>query len=387
MSKQAQRTIYLDYAAATPLDDSVQQVMAPYLAKRFYNPSASYIAARKVKADTANARKQVASHLGTRPGEIIFTSGGTEANNLAIHGILQRFVGAHIVISAIEHESVRLPASRYKYTEVPVNSQGIIDMDALARSITDETALISVMYANNEIGTVQPIRSITALVQTVRAQRIHTGNDLPLYVHTDAAQATNYLDLHVSRLGVDMLSLGGGKIYGPKQSGMLYVKAGITLQSQLLGGGQENGLRSGTENVPGIIGFAQALTKAQNMHNSEAERLAALQRNFIDKLCSALPQCQINGSLKKRLPNNISVTVPGQDNERLLIQLDEHGIMCATGSACSASKKESSHVLSALGLDEKTAQATLRFTMGRGTTARDVDQTVSQLAALVTATT
>jgi cysteine desulfurase len=264
-----------------------------------------------------------------------------------------------------------------------VNSDGIVDSAALARLIDDDTVLVSVMYANNEVGTIQPIREIAALVRDIRERRRKAGNVTPLYLHTDATQAANYLDIHVSRLGVDMLTLNSGKMYGPKQCGALYVRAGIALRPLVFGGGQERGIRSGTENVSGIVGFAEALDITQNMRRDESHRLTQLQKLCIERLAQKIPLAVINGSLKQRLPNNIHVTIPGQDNERMLMALDEVGIMAAAGSACSASDEEPSHVLRAMGISDADAQASLRFTLGRATTEQDIRLTVDELARIV----
>jgi len=274
--------IYLDYAAATPLDPAVLSVMQPYFAERFYNPSALYLAAKEVKRDIEVARSQVARLIGARPGEVIFTAGGSESNNMAINGIMARFPGKRVVVSAVEHDSVREPSRVFDSVEASVNELGSVDIAKLESAINDDTVLVSVMYANNEIGTIQPIKEIASLVAKIRQQRLEQGNKLPLYLHSDACQASNYLDLHVSRLGVDLMSLNGGKIYGPKQSGILYVRAGIELEAMIRGGGQEMGLRSGTENVAGIIGFAEALEAAQAKRTDETKRLQELQRQFIE---------------------------------------------------------------------------------------------------------
>jgi len=372
--------IYLDYAAATPIDAAVIKVMEPYYARQFYNPSATYHAAKVIRSAVTTARKEVAHWLGARSSEIIFTAGGTEANNLSIHGIMRRYPKANIVISSIEHESVQAPAAHYNYREVKVQSDGRVDLHDLDRKIDNQTALVSIMYANNEIGTVQPMRDIAKIIKAKQVER--SREDPPLIFHSDACQAANYLDLHVARLGVDMLTLNGGKIYGPKQSGALYVKAGINLLPLIDGGGQEQGVRSGTENVAGIVGFATALQLAQTDRHQEAERLRSLQHYFFSELAKRLPKALINGSVKYRLPNNLHFTLPGTDNERLLIALDEAGVQAAAGSACSASDEMPSHVLSALGLGDDYAQASLRMTMGRQTSLDQLKAVISLLQQL-----
>lgn len=375
-------TIYADYAAATPIDGRVLAAMQPYFSEQFYNPSATYLAAKQVRQSLESARAGVAAVLGARVSEIIFTAGGTEANNLAIHGVMRALPGKKIVVSAVEHESVLAAAHVYQCTEAPVASDGLLNVAHLEQVIDDGTVLVSVMYANNEVGVIQPIREVAALVRRIADARKKAGNTLPLYVHTDAAQAANYLDLHVSRLGVDFLTLNGGKIYGPKQSGALWVKTGVHLEPLVYGGGQERGLRSGTENVAGAIGFSTALQLAQGMRGDESHRLQKLQKLCFDLMEQQLPGMISNGSRKKRLPNNVHITLPGQDNERVLMLLDEAGIQAAAGSACSASNEEPSHVLRAMGVARKDAQASLRFTFGRQTTEADVHTLVDVLAGI-----
>lgn len=370
------KLIYLDCAAATPLDRRVRAAMQPYFAEQFYNPSANYLPAQAVKNGLEQARASVAYWLGAKPAEIIFTAGATEANNLAIRGVMEQFPEGNVVVSAVEHESVLAPARRWRCREVPVSPDGTLDTSVLQGAIDDNTVLVSVMYANNEIGTVQPLRKIA---ETIKQKRTARSSKLPLYFHTDAAQAANYLDLHATRLGVDLMSVNGGKIYGPKQSGALYARAGVELWPLILGGGQESGLRSGTENVTGCVGLAAALDIAQGSRHGETARLKSLQDYFFKELRRQMPTSEINGSLKRRLPNNVHVTFPGTDNERLIMQLDEAGIMAAAGSACSASREEPSHVLAAIGLGEAEAESSVRFTMGRAITKNHIDQTIAAL--------
>ena len=376
-------SIYLDYAAATPLDPQVLRAMQPFLTTEFYNPSATYSAGRQVRVALDEARRQVAEVLGARPSEIVFTAGGTEANNLAIHGVMRQYPAANIVTSALEHSATLKPAADYPTKIVAAQADGVMSPVAVAAAIDDETVLVSIMYANNEIGTVQPLRAIAQLVAAARKQRLKAGNQLPLLLHTDACQAPNYLDMHAARLGIDLMSLNGSKVYGPKQSGALFIKAGVVLQPLIQGGGQERGLRSGTENIAGAIGFASSLQLAQQQKTTESNRLQALQKTFIEQLEIGLPSVQINGSRRHRLPNNVHLTIPGIDNERLLMQLDEQGIMAAAGSACSASSQTASTVLAALGLSEAAARSSIRFSFGRQTTAAQLEQVVKVLTELV----
>jgi cysteine desulfurase len=383
MVLMSQKYIYLDHAAATPLDEQVLAAMQPYFSEQFYNPSALYAPAQQVAKDIAAARISVAGILGARPLEIVFTAGGTEANNVAIHGVMARFPGKNLVVSSIEHDSVLGPAQNYSHQKLSVRPDGRIELEKLANVINDDTVLVSIQYANNEIGTVQAIHDIALLLSDIKVQRRASGNDTQLYFHTDACQATPYLDLHVSRLGVDLMTLNGGKMYGPKQSGVLYVAGGLVLEPLLQGGRQERNVRSGTENVAAIIGFSKALELVQADRKQESERLTKLRQQFITGLNALLPQIEITGSLKFRLPNNVHITVPGVDNERLLIQLDEAGILAAAGSACSASSDEPSHVLKALGFSDEEARTSLRFTFGRSTDETAVKKLLDTLQLLL----
>lgn len=376
-------TIYLDYAAATPLHPDVQAAMQPFYYDNFYNPSATYTAGLRAKQALDTARSTVAQVLGAKNTEILFTAGGTESTNLAIHGVMQQYPDAEVLVSAIEHEAVLAPASGYTHSLIPVNASGTIDISALEHQITDNTVLISVMYANNEIGTVQPIRAVTSLAEKLRGDRRKRGVSLPLYVHTDACQAGLYLDVHVSRLGVDMMTLNGGKMYGPKQSGILYVANHVRLRPQITGGGQQRGLRSGTESVSQVVGFATALSLAQTGRHDRIATMSKLQKEFISQLKDTIPNVVVNGSLKHRLPNNVHITIPRQDNERILFALDEHGIMAAAGSACSASDDEPSHVLKAMAITDDDARASIRFTTGSATKSKDITEVVQVLHKLI----
>lgn len=365
------------------MDERVVAAMHPYFTERFYNPSATYMAAVGVRKDLEAARARVAMVLGARPSEIVFTAGATEANNLVIRGVTEQFPGSNVIVSSIEHDSVLLPARIRNATEAPVSAQGIVELDMLQTLIDDQTTLVSVMYANNEVGSIQPLRQIALLVGEVRRRRQKAGNTLPLYLHTDAAQAANYLDLHVARLGVDFMTLNGGKMYGPKQTGVLFASSRARFHPQIVGGGQERGQRAGTENIAGTIGLATALEIAQLHHGEEAQRLRVLRDLFFSLLEARLPGMVINGSRKTRLPNNIHITLPGLDNERVLIELDDQGILAAAGSACSASSDEPSHVLKAMGVSDADARSSLRFSMGRQTDEAAVRKAVDILADIV----
>lgn len=370
------KIIYLDHAAATPLDPEVLSAMEPYFSNHFYNPSALYSGGREAHRALEQARETVAQTIGCRPSEIIFTAGGSESTNLAIRGIGELHPDGEIVISSVEHEAVRQPAQLYACVESPVNENGLLNVEILKESITELTVMVSVMYANNEVGTIQPIREVAEYVQKVREARRMSGNERPLYLHVDACQAPLYLDCNVARLKVDMMTLNGGKMYGPKQSGVLFVKSGIRLAPQILGGGQEFGIRNGTENVAFAVGFASAIKKAQTTHKANAHQVSLLSHQFMQRLETELGAV-VNGHKKKRLPNNIHVTFPGRDNERMLFSLDEQGVFAAAGSACSASNEEVSHVLSAMGMSEEDARASLRFTIGLHTTEDELKTAIS----------
>lgn len=376
---------YFDYAASTPLDEAVLEEMSPYFSEQFFNPSATYAPAKEVRQSLHDARARVARVLGAKPEEIIFTAGGTEANNLAIQGILGQFPAGTCLIGALEHDSVRMPAHESaRMRELPVDEVGHVLLDKIEQLVADDTVLVSVMYANNEIGTIEHLHKITTVLDTIKKRRQSDGNELPLYFHTDACQAANYLNLQVHRLGVDLMTLNGGKIYGPKQSGCLFIKRGTHLSPQIVGGGQEYGYRSGTENVPAIIGFAAALEQAQDMRKAESARLQKLQRHVLKTVSSLSGTVIITGPKKNRLPNNIHLMIPGFKNETLLLQLEQHGILAAAGSACSAQNDEAySHVLEAIGVDELCARSSIRLTMGRGTDDAAVDALLSALRDLI----
>ena len=360
--------IYLDYAAATPLSPKALEAMKPFWQTEFHNPSAVYLKARRVKKQLEAARASVAACLGTRPAEVVFTAGATEANNLAIQGVMKRWPQGEIIVGATEHESVLVPAKLFKHRLIPVDKHGIVDLQRLSKMISKDTAMISVGMVNNETGALQPLAKISQILKKTS-----------ILLHTDAAQAPNCFDIHVSRLGVDLMSLNGGKIYGPKQSGALYIKAGVKLEPLVYGGGQESGLRSGTENVAADVGFSAALAEAQARRKQAAAHLNSLRELFIEELEQKLPQARINGSPKAYSPHIVSVFFPGTDNELLIMQLDEAGIQAAAGSACSAAEAKPSHVLSAMGLSDADARSTLRFSFGRQTTKDDIRQTIEIL--------
>jgi cysteine desulfurase len=381
-------TLYLDHAAATPLDKTVREAMRPYEAEEYANPSSLYRAARSTRQAVEAARRTIAGHLGAKPTEVVFTSGGTEGNNLAVQGVLRAHPGAHWITTAIEHDAVLSIVEPYRRlghpaTVVPVRPNGLVDPADVAAAITDQTVLVSIMLANNEIGTIQPVADIAKLVAQCRAHRAERGVERPLYLHTDATQAANYLDLHVTRLGVDLLSLNGSKLYGPKGVGALYIRTGSQLEPLMYGGGQERGRRSGTQNVAGAVGLGVALEQAGQLRDAEARRLGHLRDRLIRELQAAIPHAVLNGDPKRRLPNNINFTFPGAEGEGLVLYLDKQGIQASTGSACSTGNLDPSHVLLAIGRTIDEANSSLRLTLGRTTTGADVDRVVDVLPPIV----
>lgn len=370
--------IYLDYAAATPVDPRVLKAMEPYFCDIFYNPSALYKGALQAKKALEQARHDVAIELGSKPSEIVFTAGGTESANLAIAGVMNQYADGEIVISAIEHDAVYKSAENFDAKIAPVDKNGILSLDGLERLVTEKTVLISVMLANNEVGTLQPIKEVVTLVQKVLAKRRIDKNMLPLFVHTDGCQAPLYLDLNVARLGVDLMTLNGGKMHGPKQSGVLYKKSNVLLKPLINGGGQEWGIRSGTENVAFAVGFAKALQLSTKGRSERVRSMTELRDYFINKLEEDF-EVGITGSKTHRLANNVHVVFPESDNERVLFALDDMGIDAAAGSACSASSETPSHVLLAMGKTTQEAQSSIRFSFGKTSTKENLDFVLEKL--------
>ncbi len=353
-------SIYLDHAAATPLSSEVLESMQPFFADAFYNPSSPYAPAVAVRKEYEGARARLAACIGVRPAEIIMTAGATESINLAMRG-----TGGHIVSSSIEHESVIAAAKRADYALVPVSPKGRVSPDDIKKAIRPDTTLVSIALANGEIGTIQPLSDIAAIIREERMKRLESGNDTPIYFHSDASQGAGLLDIHVARLGVDMLTLNAGKVYGPKQVGLLFVERSVRLEALVVGGGQERGLRSGTENVAGTIGFAKALELAEKNRKEEGTRLSRL-RDYIEKeLTDAVPEAVVSGDHNHRLASHLHISFPGLDGERLVFLLENKGILVATGSACAANKGTRSHVLTAIGVSPEVADGSLRLSLGR----------------------
>lgn len=367
------RGAYLDYAAATPLDPEVLEAMGPYLTGRFYNPSAPYELARGVRDDVERARATVARLIGARPDNLVFTAGATEANNLAFAA-----VEGHVVVDAIEHESVLACAGTHARRTVRVGRDGLVDPSAVARAIRPDTELVSIELANGEIGCVQPVREISRAVAEERARRLEAGERTPIYLHTDASQAAGCLSVNVSSLGVDLLTLSAAKIYGPKQVGALWAADDVRLRPLVYGGGQEGGVRSGTENVAGVVGLARAMELACERRAREARRLAVLRERLRAGLLERLPWTVVSGprNARRRLPGLLNVAFAGIEARRLVISLEREGVSVGTGSACAASRMRVSHVLEAIGMPRPLAEGSLRLTLGLPTTEDEVDRAV-----------
>ena len=352
--------IYLDHAAATPVADFVLNAMRPYMTEQFYNPSSPYAPAIQVRHDYEGAKAQIAAVIGAKADEIVMTAGATESINLIFNS-----VSGHVATSNIEHQAVIKAAKQHDFTYVESDAKGMVTSAAIAAALRPDTVLVSIALANNEVGTIQPLKDIAMVLQAERERRSIAGERVPLYFHSDASQGAGLLDLHVSRLGLDAMTLNAGKVYGPKQVGLLWAASHVSLNPVVQGGGQERGLRSGTENVAGAIGFATALTAADTHRRAEVVRVAELRDMLRNKLEQAFPWAVISGNLKKQLPNFLHISFTGLDAERLLFALEAHGVLVATGSACAANKGTRSHVLTAIGMDPATADGSLRITLGK----------------------
>lgn len=354
-------TIYLDHAAATPMDERVLKAMQPYFIDSFYNPSSPYAPAVAVRRDYENAKHKLASLIGAKPGEIIMTAGATESINLAFSGI-----SGHVIVPNIEHHAVLANAALHDNTIVAVDNRnrGFVSADSIKAAIRPDTQLVSVALANNELGTIQPLRDIAEVIKAEREARLIRGDKTPIYLHSDASQGVGQLDVNVARLGIDMLTLNASKIYGPKQVGLLWASSHVRLQPQIVGGGQERGLRSGTENVAGTIGFARAMELAAEHRKYETDRLTGLRDELQRVLTDSFPGAIVSGHMKHRLAGHLHISFPGLDGERLVFILENRGVLVATGSACAANKGTRSHVLTAIGLSPEVADGSIRITLG-----------------------
>jgi cysteine desulfurase len=370
--------VYLDNNATTPVDPSVADVMAAFLKEHFGNPSSLYPPGRRVKELVDEARERVAGALGAQRGEIYFTGSGTESDNFAVFGTMDASPGKNeFVTSAIEHPAVLeagkfLENKGFKVTFIPVDSQGTVDLDFLRASLTPKTALVSVMHANNEIGTVQPIEAIVGICHE---------RDIP--VHTDAVQAFGKIDVDVGKLGVDLLTVSAHKIYGPKGIGALFIRKGTHIVPFIHGGRQEKGLRAGTENTAGIVGFGEAVRIMEELGKKETTRLEKLGERLRKGLLERVPNSRLNGHPERRIKTTLNFALPGLEAEAILLALATKEIYVSTGSACSEESEEASHVLLAIGLRPEIARSCLRLSLGRSNTEADVDTVLRELPEIV----
>jgi len=373
------RRIYLDYAATTPTHPDVVKAMLPYFTEKFGNPSAIYACAQETKAAIEDARSKVARLLGARDEEIVFTSGGTEANNFAIKGTAyaNKRKGNHIITNVIEHHAVLetchfLEKMGYQLTILPVDSYGMVSPDDVRNAITPKTILITIMMANNEIGTIQPIAEISKIAR-----------EAGVYLHTDAVQTACHLPINVDELGVDMLSMSAHKFYGPKGVGALYIRKGTRLVSFMHGGGQERNRRASTENVPGIVGMGKAVELAMDEMDTEAKRITRLRDKLIKGLFDRIDPLRLNGHPQKRLPNNVNISIAFVEGEAICLNLDVEGICASTGSACSSGSLEPSHVMLALKLPPEEMRSSIRFSLGKWTTDEEIEYVLDVLPRIV----
>jgi cysteine desulfurase len=370
--------VYLDHAATTPVDPEVAEAMARVLRETHGNPSSIYAEGRAARAAVDRARDEVAAAINADPGEIVFTSGGTEADNLALRGALKNGRDG-LVTTAIEHHAVIDTArdlERYTHvrvTVVGVDSYGVVNPAAIRDAIDERTSLVSVMHANNEIGTIEPIAEIGAVCR-----------ENGVAFHSDAVQTVGALDVDVRKIPVDLLSINAHKFYGPKGVGALYIRRGTRIATIQTGGGQEKGRRTGTENVAGVVGLGVAMRIARERRAAESPRQAALRDRLIAGVRARIPDAVLNGHATERLPNNASFCIPGTDGESLIVALDLEGFAVSSGSACTSGETEPSHVLLALGLDRQLAKGSLRITLGRSTAEPQVDRFVEALGGVVT---
>lgn len=372
--------IYMDHSATSPVDPEVFKAMEPYFVDSYGNASTLYSLGREARKVMEDSRKKVASLIGANPNEVIFTSGGTESDNIAIKGTAYKLrkKGNHIITSNIEHPAVDetcryLEKNGFEVTYLPAGEEGIVKVEDLENAITDKTILITIMHANNEIGTIQPIKEIGEIAHKNK-----------IYFHTDAVQSVGKIPVNVTDLNVDILSLSSHKLYGPKGIGALYIKKGVRLEPILHGGGHEKGLRPGTENVAGIVGLGKACEIAEEHLDENVQRTTAMRDEIIRRVLSEIEESHLNGHPTKRLPNNINFRFTGIEGESLVLHLDAKGIASSTGSACSSKKLEPSHVLMALGLKEVDAHGSLRLTLGKENKEEEIDYVVESITDAVT---
>jgi len=354
--------IYLDHAAATPVSPKALQAMKPYFSEKFFNPSAAYLPSVEIRREYERAKDEIAHVIGAKGADLVMTSGATESINLAFSIVGD---GAEVLISAVEHAAVLENTKRAgKYQTIDVDQNGRVDLEDFRRKLTDKTQFVSVCLVSSETGTVQPISDLARIVVAERQRRALAGESTPLYLHCDASQGPGLMEVKVGRLGVDLLTINAAKVYGPKGVGALYVGHSVRLKPLTVGGGQEMGLRSGTENVPGVIGFAAALTEAEKHIYSERKRLQELKRILVQNLAD-LPNIKFIGNPKTQLPNILAVSLPGIDAERVIFALEDKEVYLSTGAACAASKGIKSPTLRAIGLNDEEIAGSLRISLGK----------------------
>ena len=373
------KRIYLDHAATTPTHPEVVEAMLPYFSDAFGNPSSIHSFGQESKAAVEETRDRVAALIGARSEEIVFTSGGTEADNFAVKGIAYASEGKgnHIITTAIEHHAVIEPCKflarrGFEVTYIPVDSYGVVNPEDIREAITGRTILISVMHASNEVGTIEPIAEISRVAR-----------ERGVYFHTDAVQTVGHIPVDVDELGVDLLSMSAHKLYGPKGVGALYIRKGTRIMPFLHGGEQERGRRASTENVAGIVGFGKAVEIARRGMDEEVKRLTRLREELIAGLFERIDHIRLNGHPSQRLPGNVNVSIEFVEGESMLLNLDLEGIAASTGSACSSGNLEPSHVLQAMGLSHELCHGSLRFSLGRGTTEEDIERVLATLPQIV----
>ena len=372
--------IYLDYAAATPLSEKAKRAMLPYFDEKFFNPSAAYLPATEVRREYEQAKADIAHVIGAKAADLVMTSGATEANSLVFASIPD---DAEVLISAVEHPSILENAKQKSYQSIKVDETGRIDLDDLQAKITPNTQLVSVCLASSEIGTIQPLSDIARIISEERTRRAFAGEKTPIYLHSDASQGLGLMEVKVSRLGVDLLTINAAKVYGPKGVGALYVGRNVRLKPQTHGGGQELGLRSGTENVPATIAFAVAINEAEKHLAGERKRLSDLRAKFKKLLAEKIDGIEFVGKEKTQLVNFMPITIPGLDAERLIFALEGHEVYLSTGAACAASKGEKSPTLRAIGLSDAQIAGSLRITLGRPTSIEDIEKASDAIADVV----
>lgn len=374
-----EEVIYLDHAAATPVDQKVLVAMQPFFSIDFYNPSAPYAPAVLVRRAYEAAKQVIAQSIGAKSDDLVMTAGATESINLAFSGVT-----GHVITSRIEHHAVLAAAKLHNATFVESDEKGIISAQKIKDAMTPQTQLVSIALANNELGTIQPLRDIAEVVKQERDRRLAQGDHTPIFLHSDASQGVGQLDVSVARLGVDLLTLNAAKVYGPKQVGLLWASPAVVLSPTIVGGGQEGGLRSGTENVAGVIGFAKAMQLASAHRKFESERLQKLRDGLQKALTEAFPKAVVSGNQKHRLAGHLHISFPSLDAERVLFSLEMRGVLVATGSACAANKGTRSHVLTAIGLAPEVADGSLRLTLGHLSTEENTKRAAAILIEEVT---